>query len=452
MTFPDDFMWGASTAAFQIEGAAYEDGKGPSVWDVFCERGDRVFEGHTGNIACDHYHRWQEDVNLMKEIGLQSYRFSVSWPRVMPDGKGAVNQAGLDFYDRLLDGLCDAGVKPLCTLFHWDYPQALFQQGGWLNDESSNWFADYAALLAEKFGDRVHAWMTFNEPQLFIGSGHKAGAFAPGLRLSMRELLVTAHNVLLSHGKAVQAIRSRCSDTQIGWAPVFHAIQPESESAEDIQKARDFTFSTWRDDLGDNSWWCDPVYHGHYPEDGLKRWENILPPIKDGDMEIIHQPLDFFAFNQYASALYADSAHGEPTDRGVRGVGRPRTAFGWDITPQAFYHSLKWISDYCDLPILVTENGCSNVDWVSLDGAVHDPQRIDLLHRYLQATHEAISEGVPVIGYCQWSLFDNFEWLAGYSQRFGLIHVDYETQKRTLKDSALWYKNVIATNGGELIP
>lgn len=457
MQFPENFTWGVAAAAYQIEGAAAEDGKGPSVWDMFCRQPGKVLDGHTGNVACDHYHRYREDVGLMKQIGAAAYRFSISWPRVMPAGTGAVNAKGLDFYDKLVDELLAAGVRPWATLFHWDYPHGLFCRGGWLNRDSAEWFADYAKVVVERLSDRVENWMTLNEPQCFIGFGHATGSNAPGLKLGTAECLRAAHHVLLAHGNAVRVLRAHAvKPAKIGWAPVGIVSLPAPDAGErDIEAARRAMVSVAGGDafsmamppnLWSNTWWGDPVVFGRYPEDGIEAAGAAMPEIRDGDMETISQPIDFYGANIYSGTFYQAGADGEP-ERVPHSSSTRLSAFKWPVVPESLRWGPRFLHERYKLPVVVTENGISLSDWVSLDGAVHDPQRIDFLHRYLAELSRGISEGADVRGYFQWSIMDNFEWAEGYKQRFGLVHVDYETQRRTLKDSAVWYRDFIAANG-----
>lgn len=450
--FPDNFIWGAAAASYQIEGAADADGKGLSVWDMMCRQPGKIFDGHTGKIACDHYNRYREDVGLMKDIGLQAYRLSVSWPRILPEGTGAVNDRGLDFYDRLVDELLTAGIQPWVTLFHWDYPYALFCRGGWLNPESPEWFATYAEVVVKRLSDRVTQWMTLNEPQVFLDYGHLRGEHAPGLKYGMEEALLAAHHTLLAHGRAVQAIREHAVKAPtVGWAPVGAGAMPASNSEEDIAAARKATLEIHDRNLWNNAWFSDPVFFGQYPEDGLKVYGSAAPAFTAREMETIHQPIDFYGVNIYVAGVVRAGKDG-----GIEGLdsaeGCPRTHFYWPVTPEALYWIPKFLHDRYKTPMVITENGLSNQDWVALDGKVHDPQRIDFLTRYLRQLHRAIEAGVDMRGYLQWSIMDNFEWADGYRQRFGLIHVDYQSQKRTLKDSAHWYKKVIETNGASLFP
>jgi len=451
VSFPEGFVWGSATASYQIEGAVAEDGKGPSVWDMMCRKEGAIWAGHTGEVACDHYHRYAEDVALWREIGLKGYRTSVSWPRVMPAGTGQVNEKGLAFYDRLVDELLAAGIDPYITLFHWDYPLELYYRGGWLNRESPDWFAEYVRVVVEKLSDRVTHWMTLNEPQCFVGIGHRDGVHAPGDKLAWREILRIAHHVLLAHGKAVQTIRAHTkAEAKVGYAPVGAVKVPASEDPRDIEAARAATFSiTEPRNYWSNTWWMDPVILGCYPEDGLQLYAGDLPDIGQNDLATICQPLDFFGVNIY---------HGPTVRAGLDGTaetvapppGYPMTFMGWPVTPEALRWGPRFFYERYHLPIFITENGMANMDWVAMDGKVHDPQRIDLTRRYLLQLEKAIADGVDVRGYFHWSIMDNFEWAQGYKQRFGLIYVDYETQQRIPKGSAHWYRDVIVTNGAGL--
>lgn len=450
MGFKTDFAWGAATASYQIEGAAYADGKGLSVWDICSHKPGFVKDGHNGDIACDHYNKFKEDVKLMKEIGLKAYRFSISWPRVMPDGIGKINEVGLDFYDKLVDELLNNGIEPYVTLFHWDYPNELFKKGGFLNRESSDWFAEYTKVVIERLSDRVKNWMTFNEPQCFVNLGYGNGIHAPGLVMDQSYLFELVHNILLAHGKAVKVIRKYSKQpANIGMAPVFHYSMPVTNSEEDIKAFHKQLFScSMEHGAWSSAWWLDPVFHGSYPEDGLRLFEQYLPNIQDDDMKIINQPIDFFGFNYYQSGIKIGvGSEGEILTSQEKEVGNPHNALHWKITPDGIYYVAKALYNEYKLPLLITENGITNLDWVSIDGKVHDPQRIDYMHRHLLSLGKAIDEGVDVLGYMYWSLMDNFEWAEGYNERFGLIHVDYQTQERTLKDSAYWYQKIISSNG-----
>ena len=455
VSFPADFVWGAASASYQIEGAPLEDGKGLSVWDMMCRQPGRIWEGQNADIAGDHYHRYKEDVALMRQIGLKAYRFSISWPRVIPDGTGAVNEKGLGFYDRLVDELLAAGVQPWATLFHWDYPYELYCRGGWLNRLSPEWFADYTRVIVARLSDRVSHWMTLNEPQCFLGLGHQQGRHAPGVQFGRHEVLRACHHALLAHGRAVQVIRGHAkTPASIGWAPVGVATVPATDSPEDIAAAESEMFSIredsalanpWdRSDLWNNAWLADPVIFGRYPEDGLRAFGDAVPAFTDEEMRTISEPIDFYGANIYNGALFRAGDHGRP-EKVARPDGFPITAFKWGVTPECLYWAPRFLQRRYKLPIVVTENGMSSNDWISQDGKCHDPQRIDFLSRYLQELGRAIAEGVDVRGYFLWSIMDNFEWAEGYKERFGIIHVDYQSQIRTFKDSAYWYQRVIQT-------
>ncbi len=447
MRFPKGFVFGAASSAYQVEGAADVDGRGPSVWDEFCRRPGAVHQGESGAVACDHYHRYREDVSLMRSIGLRAYRLSLSWPRILPDGTGRINEAGLAFYDRLIDELLGAGIEPWVTLFHWDMPSALFRRGGWLNHDSAGWFADYAELATRRLSDRVRHWITLNEPQVFIGLGHADGKHAPGLKLSFPDCLRAAHHALLGHGRAVLAMRGAARrPLSIGWSPVGHISCPATDSPADIEAARTAMFSVRRRDFWNNTWFADPVCRGRYPDDGVRLFGEDMPRIADSDLETIHQPLDFYGVNIYSGGQVKAGPGGEPVDIPAP-PGAPTTTFRWLIRPEVLNWGPRLLAERYGLPITITENGMANVDTVDLDGRVQDPQRIDFTRRHLLELGRAARDGVNVLGYFHWSILDNFEWAEGYRERFGLIHVDYATQRRTLKDSAHWYRRVIATHG-----
>jgi len=449
--FPGDFVWGAAAASYQVEGAATEDGKGLSVWDLLCRRPGAVWSGHTGDVACDHYHRYREDAALMASLGLKAYRLSVSWPRVLPAGRGHVNPKGLGFYDRLVDELLARGIAPWVTLFHWDYPYELYCRGGWLNPDSPAWFSDYARVVVRALGDRVRHWMTQNEPQCYIGLGHQAGIPAPGLKLGMPDLLRATHHSLLAHGLAVKAIRaSSRGRTSVGAAPVGVVRIPASGAARDVAAARRAMFSiTDGGGFWNNTWFMDPILKGRYPEDGLRAYGRNVPKHSRRDLALMHQPLDFFGVNVYHGDRVA-AGRGGKAEPVPQPVGYPQTANDWPVMPECLYWGPRFFHERYKLPIYVTENGLSSMDWIARDGAVHDPGRIDYLARHLAQLKRAAADGVPVRGYFQWSILDNFEWAEGYKERFGLVYVDYPTQRRIPKDSARWYRDVIATNGRDL--
>ncbi len=450
MSFKKGFLWGAATSSYQIEGGAFEDGKGESVWDNFCRKENTVWRGQNGDTACDHYHRYNSDVKLMKKIGLQAYRFSIAWPRILPEGTGKINARGLDFYSRLVDSLLDAGIAPFVTLFHWDYPLALYRRGGWLNSESPDWFAEYAGKVTEKLSDRVRHWMTHNEPQCFILLGHQSGAHAPGDKLGWREVLLASHHALLAHGKAVQAMRAAARQPlSLGYAPIGMASIPATTRPADVRAARAATFGIASRNLWNSAWWMDPVILGRYPADGIKQFGKDMPRIGPNDMKTIAQPLDFLGVNIYQSPVVRAGKGGKP-EPVAPPMGSALTAFRWEVTPDSLYWGPKFFHERYKTPLYITENGLSSMDWPALDGRVHDPGRIDFLARYLGALKRATGDGVDVRGYFQWSLMDNFEWAEGYKERFGLTYVDFITQERILKDSALWYRKVIASNGRTL--
>ena len=450
MGFRDDFFWGGVTASYQIEGAAYKDGKGLSVWDMFCKQEGRIADGRNGDVACDHYHLYQKDVDLMREIGFNAYRFSISWPRVIPDGYGAVNEKGLDFYDRLLDSLLEAGMTPFVTLFHWDYPYALFRRGGWMNPDSPKWFAEYAAVLAKRLGDRMKYIMTFNEPQCFIGLGYDEAVHAPGIRFPIWDTLLMAHNVLLAHGLAIQVLRAELPESELGWAPTCSAHYPETESPEDIEAARMAFFdidperSFWNVTL-----WNDPIFLGEYPKKIFDLYGEHMPEIKPDDMVTIREHLDFVGQNVYKGHAMRSDGKGR-YEFVQRKPGYPYTGAKWPVTPKSLYWGPKFLAERYKSPVFITENGVSCPDVVSLDGKVHDPDRIDFLHRYLLELRRAADDGVDIRGYLHWCVTDNFEWAKGFTERFGLIYCDFETQERILKDSAYWFRETIRANGNNL--
>lgn len=452
MGFKKDFAWGAATSSYQIEGAFGEDGKGLDIWDVFVREPGRVAEGHTGDVACDHYHRYKEDVAVMKEMGLKAYRFSINWSRVLPEGVGTVNEAGIQFYSKLIDALLEAGIEPYITLYHWELPYELYKKGGWMNEEIVEWFGEYAALISERFSDRVTHYFTLNEPQCFVGLGHLTGLHAPGLKGPVRDTFQMAHNILKAHGRAVQRLRERAKQPLvIGYAPTSGMTYPETDKPEDIEAARQSLFSlpevsnwTWN-----VTWWSDPVLFGKYPEEGMELYGPWLPRITDADMKLISEPIEIYGQNVYNGKCVRMGRDGKP-EYVKRYDGYPRTANNWPVTPESLYWGPKFLYERYGKPIYITENGMSAHDVVALDGKVHDPSRIDFLARYLGALKRAASDGVDIGGYFQWSLLDNFEWHCGYTERFGLVYVDYETQKRIWKDSAYWYQKTIAEHGANL--
>lgn len=443
--FCKDFLWGAASAAHQIEGAYLEDGKGMGIWDTFEQETGYIIRNENGNVACDHYHRYREDVAIMKELGLKSYRFSVSWPRVMPEGYGTVNEKGLQFYIDLVNELTEAGIEPMVTLFHWNLPTAIYELGGWENPQVVDWFEQYTDVVTTALGKKVKYWMTFNEPQLFIGAGLNAGVFAPFEKKSTEALMRISKNVYLAHGKAVRIIRKNCQNSIVGMAPTGEIVIPRDMNAESIERARKLSFSMKKESFTSSiTWWSDPLFFGKIPEDAQAIFGKCLPVLTEEEWEIVTEPLDFYGFNIYQGLEDLDSTE----EYGPYAYpGSPKTSMDWNVTPEVLYWSCRFLYERYGKPIMITENGMSSFDWVSLDGKVHDPNRIDFLHRYLRSIKDAVSEGIPVLGYQYWSIMDNFEWINGYDKRFGLVYVDYRTQKRTIKDSACWYRDVIATNG-----
>jgi beta-glucosidase len=452
--FPKEFIWGAGCSSYQLEGGAFDDGKGWSIWDAYCRLPGAIFAGQTGDIACDHYHRSGEDVKLMTEVGIRAYRLSISWPRVMPLGTGAVNQKGLAFYDKLVDQLLDAGIEPYITLFHWDYPLELFYKGAWLNRESPEWFADYTRVVVDKLSDRVRNWITINEPQVFLAMGLGQAPMdvkhAPGMKLPVRDFLRAVHHTLMAHGRCVQVIRERAKTPPIiGWAPTGTVGVPATGSKADIEAARTHTAGIHKRDGWNHAWYADPIILGHYPEAGLRLFGADMPKFPSSDFKIMKQPLDYYGLNLYSGDRVRAGARGAPEILG-RDPGHPMTHIRWFTEPDGLEWAPRFLHEKYKLPIIITENGMSSHDWVGVDGRVRDGARIDFTTRYLRSLGKAIASGVPVKGYFHWSIMDNFEWAEGFRDRFGLIHVDYMTQKRTLKDSAHWYRGVIESNGASL--
>ena len=446
MALKKDFIWGAATAYYQIEGGWNEGGKGLSIWDVYSHQPGHVKDNHTGDVACDHYHRYKEDFKLMKELGIKHYRFSVSWPRLFPNGTGELNQEGAKFYSDLIDAMLENGIEPYMTLFHWDYPYELFKKGGWLNEESVKWFADYAAAVSRLYSDRCKHFITFNEPQCFLGMGYFCGGHAPNLRMGYKDILQMCHNALKAHGAAVIALRENAvGPIKVGYAPTSSASYPANEDPATIEATRKDYFACpplGLDMLWSVSWLSDPVILGKYPEDGLEMYKDYLPEITEADMKLICQPLDFYCqniYNGHDCHLGEDGKVYKP----IRPTGHGRTTVDWPVTPEALRWGPRFLYERYKLPIVITENGMAAHDWVSLDGKVHDPNRIDFLHRYLLELEKATEDGVDVMGYFQWSFMDNYEWQLGYTERFGIVYVDYQTQQRIPKDSAYWYKNWI---------
>ncbi|MBE6733354.1 MAG: beta-glucosidase [Ruminococcaceae bacterium] len=448
--FKDDFAWGVATSSYQIEGAFDEDGKGLSVWDVFTEEG-KCFGRHTGEVACDHYHRFKEDIKLMKELGVKAYRFSLSWPRILPDGVGKVNQKGIDFYNELIDCLLENGIEPYITLFHWDYPYELEKKGNWSNPDSPKWFLEYAEVVFKEFADRVKHFITFNEPQCFIGLAYDKGEHAPGLKCLKRDLVLKMHNVMLAHGLTVKAFRKLVPDGKIGYAPCGDVAMPLTDSKEDIEAARKRYFDVTANNLtGNVAWWSDPIMLGTYPEDteAFRLYGKYLPKSYKEDLKIISEPIDFYCQNIYTGSRVR--AAGDGYEYVKHSVDMPYTAIGWAITPKNLYWGPKFLYERYKKPIIISENGIACNDFIALDGKVHDQSRSDFIGLHLNELETAIDEGIDVAGYMYWSFMDNFEWAYGYSKRFGLVYVNYETMERIPKDSFYWYQNLIKNNGRNL--
>ncbi|EFL37085.1 beta-galactosidase [Streptomyces viridochromogenes DSM 40736] len=458
--FPAGFFFGAATASYQIEGAYDEDGRGPSIWDTFCREPGRVADGATGDVACDHYHRYREDIALLRELGVDSYRFSIAWPRIQPTGSGPVNAAGLDFYDRLVDELLAAGISPAATLYHWDLPQALEDRGGWRTRETAERFADYAGVVAGRLGDRVDRWITLNEPFCSAFIGYAAGAHAPGAREG-RGALAAAHHLLVGHGLAVHALRATGA-REVGITLNPDRLLPATDSPADLAAVR-------RVETLHNDVWFEPLFAGRHPEHEAETWGELLPHGDgsyrlNGDLDLIGAPLDFVGINYYRPITVADAPHRDPdpatrTAVDVRAEETWRddvrhTTMGWPVVPHTFTDLLVDLAArYPTLPpLLITENGSAEADTVDADGRVRDVERVDYLRGHLDALAAAVRAGVDVRGYYVWSLLDNFEWARGYGQRFGIVRVDYDTQTRTPKDSYHWYQRLIVAHRARTAP
>ena len=451
MSFPEGFLWGATTAAYQVEGAAREDGRGASIWDTFSHTPGKVFHGDTGDIACDQYHRLGEDLDIMASLGLESYRFSVAWPRIQPEGSGPANPRGLDFYKRLVEGLRERSIEPMLTLYHWDLPQALEDRGGWTSRETSERFAEYAGIVHDALAGDVRFWVTLNEPWVSAWLGYGTGVHAPG-HADPTKALATTHHLLLGHGLAVERMRASGGEGQIGITLNLSPVRPaKAERPADAGAAR-------RVDGHANRLYLDPIFRGAYPEDILEHYrpDTDLSFIEDGDLREISAPLDFLGVNYYMRHTVREAETpraGSILFPGVRARtvtphGAETTAMGWPIEPDGLTEILLRLKDeYTALPIYVTESGAAFHDYVDPEGSVRDEERISYLGAHFRAARAAIERGVDLRGYFVWSLLDNFEWAEGYSKRFGLIHVDYATQRRTPKASALWYASVIGQNG-----
>jgi len=429
--FPADFIWGSATSSFQIEGATDEDGRGESIWDRFCEKPGAISDKTNGKVACDHYHRYKDDVALMSELKLAAYRFSIAWPRIFPNGGGAVNSKGLDFYDRLVDELLSANITPFATLYHWDLPQALEAKNGWVNRDTAHYFVDYTHAVVEKLGDRVASWATLNEPFVSASLGYRTGDHAPG-RTSLNDSFAAAHHLLLAHGMAMPVIREHAPNSQAGIVLNFTPSFPYSDSEEDI-KANEAT------DAFENRWYVEPIAGKGYPQRGVELlgWEQ--KEIQAGDLETIATPIDFLGVNYYTRQTRRAGSTPAPQTL-------PVTDMGWEIYPQGINELLTTLHQRHQFKqYFITENGAAMPDTADASDNVDDQDRIDYLHDHLQQVHLAMSDGVPVKGYFAWSLFDNFEWAFGYSKRFGIVRVNYDTLERTPKASARWFSQVADT-------
>jgi len=441
MTFAKDFKFGVATSSYQIEGAAAEDGRTPSIWDTFCRTPGKIYADQTGDIACDHYHRYKEDVRILRDLGVNSYRFSISWPRIFP-AYGAYNPKGMQFYKDLIHELQENGIEPVVTLYHWDLPMWAYERGGWLNRESVTWFKEYATRVFEELNDSVKSWITHNEPFCASILGYDLGIHAPGHK-DLGEALIAAHHILLSHGVAVQAFRE-CGfrDSKIGITLNLTPSSPASNSREDMEAAS-------RSDGLSNRWFLDPVFRSSYPEDMKEAFGKIVGDfdfIRHGDLQTISAGNDFLGVNYYTRSLVKFVQDGVLNYQEVPGDPKNTTAMGWEICPQALEDLLLRLRrEYTQIPIYITENGAAFDDVLTNDKHVHDAQRIDYIKAHLSKIAEANMQGANVQGYFLWSLLDNFEWAYGYSKKFGIVHIDFETQERSLKDSALWYRDTISS-------
>ncbi|HNS02321.1 MAG TPA: GH1 family beta-glucosidase [Anaerolineae bacterium] len=444
VTFPHDFIWGAATAAYQIEGAWDQDGKGESIWDRFSHTPGKVLNGENGDVACDHYHRWQDDLDLMAALNLRAYRFSIAWPRILPAGRGQVNPAGLDFYDRLVDGLLARGIRPFATLYHWDLPQALEDAGGWPARSTAEAFVEYADVVSRRLGDRVQDWITHNEPFCTAFLGHMIGVHAPGHNDAAKTAR-TVHHLLLSHGWAVPVLRANSPGARVGLALNPNEVVPASASQVDLRAAA-------REDGIRNRLFLDPLYHRGYPADVVERLDVEYGVrfdfVQPGDMDAIAVPTDFMGVNYYNRTIARDEEAPNNLPPAITVEGNEHTEMGWEVYPPGFYNLLCRLHfDYRPASMIITENGASYSDGPDAAGRSADQRRLNYIRDHLAEVRRAMDAGVPLNGYFTWSLMDNFEWAFGYSQRFGMVWVDYATQQRLLKDSALWYRDLIANDG-----
>lgn len=445
LVFPKDFLWGVATAAYQIEGGPRENGKGESIWDRFSHIPGKIIDGRNGDAACDHYHLYPQDIRLMKELGIQTYRLSISWPRIFPEGQGRPNPGGIEFYKKLIRLLLQNDIKPAVTLFHWDLPQKLQDMGGWANREVTEYFAQYARYVFKELGELVPIWITINEPSVYAFVGHNEGRHAPGIT-DFSTALQVSHHLLLGHGQAVAAYREMGLKGEIGLSQNMTPMYPASEKESDRIAAR-------RSDGYWNRWFNDPVFKGEYPQDMLEWYSTrvVLPEITPQDLKIISTPVDFLGLNHYFGSRVKQDETQWPLESREDYIGEYRTETGWGINPDCCYDLLKRLGqDYPGVKIYVTENGCAMKDMINRDGEVLDDNRVDYLYQYLHSAHQAIREGVNIAGYYIWSFMDNFEWAEGFTRRFGIVYVDYPTQRRIVKKSGYWYKEVIKNHGFEV--
>ena len=441
MAFNKDTIFGAASAAYQIEGAWQEDGKGLNIWDVYSKTKGKTLHGENGDVACDSYHRYKEDIAVLKEMGIKYYRFSINWTRILPNGIGEINKKGLDFYSNFVDELLAAGITPFVTLFHWDYPYALHRKGGWLNDESPKWFEEYTKVVVDKLSDRVSNWFTINEPQVFIGLGYDEGRHAPFMRHSVRDLIIMSRNVMLSHGLSAKYIRENAKiKPSIGFAPIGPVFAPKDNTPEAIEEAREKSFAITGWNPYSISWWSDPIILGKFPKEAYELFGDMMDIFSEEDLKTINQPLDCYAANIYYNSFAPDDYNYGYEDGAYQGS--PRSACNWPVTPEVLYWAPKFLYDRYNLPVIISENGMAQYDCISRDGKVHDAGRTEYILSYLESLEKA-SDEVPVLGYFYWSLLDNLEWQLGYDQRFGITYVDFRTQKRIIKDSGYAYSEYI---------
>ena len=448
LKFPKDFLFGVATSSYQIEGDC--KGRGECIWDTFCTADGRILDGSNGNIACDHVHRYKEDVEIIKKIGFKAYRFSISWPRLFPNEDMIPSVEGVKFYNNLIDECIKNGITLFITLFHWDMPTWVYRKGGWLNDETPKLFGEYARFVAKTFGDRVKFITTFNEPQSFLPAGHRTGTHAPGLRLGDKEYFICVHNYLKAHGEAIKAMREERNDLKLGITMSTDADYPVTDSKEDIEAATKSILSFKEKEFWQMSlrFWYDPIFLGNYPKELYERFGDNAPKMSDEDRKLISQKLDFISQNCYsASGIKSDGQGGFVVKK--RKLGAMKNSLGWSVTPRAIWFVTKILYARYKLPIYITENGICCNDWICEDGHVHDSYRVDFFEKYLKNVRRAIDEGVDIRGYFAWSLLDNFEWNKGYTARFGIVYVDFESQTRILKDSAYFFNELIAYNSKE---